>query len=167
MRIDRSARLAMSIFALCAMTIASEGHPAAAQQTPPSPIAYPAAGQSMDQQARDESECRNLATQNTGVSPYSTAPEYYNNGYSQPGMLGTAARGAAVGAVGGAIAGDAGKGAAAGAAIGGTVGIIRRSSERRQQAAANQQAQVQYQNDIARFNQSYAACMSSRQYTMR
>jgi hypothetical protein len=167
MRIRRSGRVSVSIFALAAMLIASEDNLAVAQQQPSSPIAYPAAGQSTDQQAKDESECRNLATQNTGVSPYSTAPEYYSNGYSSPGMVGTAARGAAAGAVGGAIAGDAGKGAAAGAAIGGTVGIIRRSSERRQQAAANQQAQAQYQNDIARFNQAYAACMSSRQYTMR
>jgi hypothetical protein len=136
-----------------------------AQQS--SPIAYPAAGQSTQQQAKDESDCRNLATQNTGVSPYSTPPEYYNNGYSGPGMLGGAARGAAVGAVGGAVAGDAGKGAAVGAAVGGTVGIIRRNSERRQQASANQQAEAAYQNDLARYNQSFAACMSSRQYTMR
>jgi hypothetical protein len=133
----------------------------------PSPIAYPAAGQSTQQQAKDESDCRNLATQNTGVSPYSTPPEYYSDGYSGPGMLGGAARGAAAGAVGGAIAGDAGKGAAAGAAIGGTVGVIRRNSQRRQQASANQQAEAAYQNDLARYNQSFAACMSSRQYTMR
>src|SRR3569623_310062 len=39
------------------------------------PIAYPAAGQSMDQQAQDEAQCRNIATQATGVSPYSTPPE--------------------------------------------------------------------------------------------
>jgi hypothetical protein len=133
----------------------------------PAPIAYPAGGQSASQQAKDESECRNIATQNTGVSPYSTAPEYYTNGYAGPGVLGGAARGAAVGAVGGAIAGDAGKGAAIGAAAGGTVGLIRRNTQRRQQASANQQAMNSYQADLSHYNQSFVACMSSRNYVMR
>jgi hypothetical protein len=132
------------------------------------PIAYPAAGQSAQQQAHDESECRNIATQATGVSPYSTPPEYYSDGYnSGPGVVRGAARGAAVGAVGGAILGDAGKGAAAGAAMGGTVGLIRRNRDRRQEANTNQQAQAAYQADLNRYNQSFVACMSSRNYTMR
>jgi len=131
------------------------------------PIAYPSAGQSMEQQAQDEADCRNIATQATGVSPYSTQPEYYSGGSSGPGAVGGAARGAALGAVGGAIAGDAGKGAAIGAAVGGTAGIIRRNRERRQEAQANQQAYNAYQADLQKYNQSFAACMSSRSYVMR
>src|SRR5262245_8004171 len=93
------------------------------------PIAYPGAGQSLDQQAKDEADCRNIATQATGVSPYTTQPEYYSGAPSGPGAVGGAARGAALGAVGGAIGGDAGKGAAIGAAVGGTAGVLRRNRE--------------------------------------
>jgi OmpA family protein len=155
-------RPAASILALAAVVLAT--FPASAQQAP---IAYPGAGQTMQQQSQDESECRNIATQATGVTPYSTPPEYYPNGYSGPGAVGGAARGAALGAVGGAIAGDAGKGAAIGAAVGGTAGVLRRSQQRRQQAQVDQQAQAQYQNDLSKYNQSFAACMSSRNYVMR
>jgi len=141
----------------------ASGDLALAQQAP---IAYPAAGQSMEQQAQDEGQCRNQATQATGVSPYSTPPEYYS-GDSGPGAVGGAARGAALGAVGGAIAGDAGKGAAIGAAVGGTAGVMRKNRQRRQEAQANQQAYNAYQADLQKYNQSFAACMSSRGYTMR
>ena len=153
-----------TIIACVALATLAGSDFAFAQQAP---IAYPAAGQSMDQQAQDEAQCRNIATQATGVSPYSTPPEYYSGGSSGPGAVGGAARGAALGAVGGAIAGDAGKGAAIGAAVGGTAGIMRRNRERRQEAQANQQAYNAYQADLQKYNQSFAACMSSRSYTMR
>jgi len=152
------------VFASLAITaIVLGGQAASAQQAP---IAYPGAGQSIEQQAQDEADCRNIATQATGVSPYSTPPEYYS-GSSGPGMVGGAARGAAVGAIGGAIGGDAGKGAAIGAAAGATVGVVRRNRERRQQAQTNQQAYNDYQADLSKYNQSFAACMSSRSYVMR
>ena len=153
-------RLALAVAALVL-----RGHLAAAQQAP---IAYPGAGQSTQQQAKDEADCRNIATQATGVSPYDTPPEYYSGGTSSgPGAVGGAARGAALGAVGGAIAGDAGKGAAIGAAVGGTAGVMRKNRERRQQAQVDQQAQAAYQADLQKYNQSFAACMSSRNYVMR
>jgi hypothetical protein len=157
-------RSALMIAAVNLAAMALDGHRASAQQAP---IAYPGAGQSMEQQARDESDCRNIATQATGVSPYSTPPEYYSGSPSGPGAVGGAARGAALGAVGGAIAGDAGKGAAIGAAVGGTAGVMRRNRERRQQAQTNQQAYNEYQADLGKYNQSFAACMSSRSYVMR
>ena len=147
------------VIALLAMEAAP---PAVAQQ---SPIAYPAAGQTTQQQAQDEADCRNVATQATGITPSSAPPEYSSS--SSGGAVRGAARGAAVGAVGGAIAGDAGKGAAIGAAVGGTAGVLRRSQQRRQDAQVNQQAQAAYQQDLTRYYQSFAACMSSRNYTMR
>jgi hypothetical protein len=150
--------------ALTIVALALGGHLAQAQQAP---IAYPGAGQSTQQQAQDEADCRNIATQATGVSPYDTPPEYYSGGTSGPGAVRGAARGAAVGAVGGAIAGDAGKGAAIGAAVGGTAGVMRKNRERRQQAQVDQQAQAAYQADLQKYNQSFAACMSSRSYVMR
>ena len=130
------------------------------------PIVYPGAGQSMDQQARDESDCRNWATQQTGVYPNQAPPAYYGNSYQQP-VLGGAARGAALGAVGGAIAGDAGKGAAIGAGMGATAGLIRRNQARRQEAQINQQAAAQYQADMGRYNQAFAVCMQGRGYAVR
>jgi hypothetical protein len=131
------------------------------------PIVYPNAGQSMDQQARDEGDCRNWATQQTGVYPYQAPPTYYGNTNQGTPVLGGAARGAALGAVGGAIGGDAGKGAAIGAGVGATAGLIRKNRDRRQQAQMNDQAMAQYQADLGRYNQAFAACMNGRGYVVR
>jgi hypothetical protein len=132
------------------------------------PIIYPANGQSMEQQGADESQCRSWAQQQTGVSPYSTPPEYYSSGYSSPGVVGGAARGAALGAIGGEIMNDdAGKGAAAGAAMGATAGFMRRNQERRNQAHQNQQVQQQYQADLGAYNNAFAACMQGRGYVVK
>ena len=104
---------ALCMAALLSMDLAATAHAQSA------PIVYPSAGQSMDQQGRDEAECRNWATQQTGMYPNQAPPAYYGNSYQQgaPVVRG-AARGAALGAVGGAIGGDAGKGAAIGAGVG-------------------------------------------------
>jgi hypothetical protein len=131
------------------------------------PIVYPAAGQSLDQQASDEAACRTWAQQQTGVYPNQAPPGYYGNTNTGAPVLGGAARGAAIGAVGGAIAGDAGKGAAIGAGVGGTVGLMRRNQQRRQEAQANDQAMAQYQADVGAYNQAFAACMQGRGYTVR
>lgn len=149
----------VSLLLLCEASVVAQAQSA--------PIVYPSAGQSMDQQARDENDCRNWATQQTGVYPYQAPPAYYSN--SQQGMpvAGGAARGAALGAVGGAIAGDAGKGAAIGAGVGATAGLIRKNQNRRQEAQVNQQAQQQYQADLSRYNQAFAACMQGRGYVVR
>lgn len=131
------------------------------------PIVYPAAGQSLDQQAADEAACRSYAQQQTGMYPGQAPPQYYGNPNAGAPVLGGAARGAALGAVGGAIAGDAGKGAAIGAGVGGTVGLMRRNQQRRQQAYANDQAMAQYQADMGQYNQAFAACMQGRGYSVR
>jgi hypothetical protein len=137
---------------------------ASAQQQP---IVYPNAGQSMQQQAQDETECRNWATQQTGIYPYQAAPVYYGGSNGGAPVVGGAARGAAIGAVGGAIAGDAGKGAAIGAGMGATAGLIRKNRDRRQQAQMNEQAQAQYQADLNRYTQAFGACMQGRGYSVR
>ncbi len=150
------------ILAAVSMTFATSG--AMAQQAP---IAYPNGGQSMDQQMKDEAECRNWATQQTGIYPYQSAPAYYGNSSSGAPVLGGAARGAAIGAVGGAIAGDAGKGAAIGAGMGATAGLLRKNRDRRQEAQMNDQAMAQYQADLNRYNQAFAACLQGRGYSVR
>jgi len=158
----RLVRLSAAL-AVLAVVALLEGEAALAN----APIIYPASGQSMQQQAADENQCRGWAQQQTGVSPYSTPPEYYSSGYSSPSVVGTAARGAAVGAVGGAIAGDAGKGAAIGAGVGATAGFMRKNQERRQQTQVNQQAQAQYQASLGNYNNAFGACMQGRGYVVK
>jgi hypothetical protein len=154
---------ALCMAALLSVDLAVTAHAQSA------PIVYPGAGQSMDQQARDESECRNWATQQTGVYPNQAPPAYYGNSYQQQGapVLRGAARGAALGAVGGAIGGDAGKGAAIGAGVGATAGVIRKNQARRQEAQVNEQAAAQYQADVGRYNQAFAVCMQGRGYAVQ
>jgi hypothetical protein len=151
--------------------------------------AYPLAGQSPEQQARDEDACRQWARQQTGVDPNRPPPRaqgYYappppqqgffgGGAVGEGGMVRDAAGGAALGAIGGAIAGDAGTGAAAGAAAGALFGTIRRSNRQyqEQQWQAQQQAEMQrqqqalnqqHQQGIASFNRAYAVCMKGRKY---
>jgi hypothetical protein len=146
---------ALCIAGLLALDLASTAHAQSA------PIVYPAAGQSMEQQGRDESECRNLATQQTGVYPNQAPPAYYGNSSQQGAPV---ARGAARGAVvGEAVGGDAGKGAAVGA----TAGVIRKNQARRQEAQVNEQAAAQYQADVGRYNQAFAVCMQGRGYAVQ
>jgi hypothetical protein len=113
---------------------------------------YPANGQSPQQQAQDESQCRAWAQQQAGPSPAAPAP-----GSHARGTVRGAAGGAAGGAAIGAIAGDAGKGAAIGAVAGGVVG--RRRSK---QAAASQQAAAAGNTERA-----FGACMQGRGYTVQ
>lgn len=157
--------LARAMAACLALTLLSEPFGEANAQS--APIVYPGAGQSMDQQARDETECRNWATQQTGVYPYQAPPTYYGNQNAGAPVLGGAARGAALGAVGGAIGGDAGKGAAIGAGVGATAGLIKKNRDRRQQAQVNDQAMAQYQADLGRYHQAFAGCMQGRGYVIR
>jgi hypothetical protein len=132
------------------------------------PLAYPAKGQSSQQQSRDDGECYVWAKQNTGIDPAVVAqtPPPQATGPAVGG--GERARGAARGAVGGAaigaIAGDAGEGAAVGAVVGTMAGGRR---ARQNQEAQNQQAQAQHQEQINTFYRAYGACMEGRGYTVK
>jgi hypothetical protein len=146
---------------LLLLTFAVE--PGAAQNI----IAYPARGQSQQQQERDRFDCYNWAVQQTGFNPQmqqsgSTAPPPPVGGGALPG----AAKGAALGAVGGAIGGDAGKGAAIGAGVGGAFGgMRRREAEAQQYQAQSQQAAANSQRS-AGFNRAMGACLQGRGYTV-
>ena len=151
---------------LIAATVVAVG--LAANAWAKAPIAYPSAGQSLEQQSKDESECRIWATQQTGVYPDQAPPEYYGNSSAPTGnIVRGAARGAAIGAVGGAIGGDAGKGAKMGAGMGAAAGLLRNGRERRAQARANDQAAAQYQADLGSYYNAFAACMQGRGYVVR
>lgn len=155
---------ALKMAIVLSVGIVSGGTAALAQ----SPISYPGAGQSLEQQAKDEAECRSWATQQTGVYPYQAPPQYYGNSYAPTGnIVRGAAGGAALGAVGGAIGGDTGKGAAIGAGVGATAGLLKNGRERRNQARANDQASAQYQAELDAYNGAFAACMQGRGYIVR
>jgi hypothetical protein len=115
--------------------------------------AYPAKGQSPQQQQQDMAECQGWAAQQPGTS----APP--PSGPTGQGVRG-AARGAAVGAAAGAIGGDAGKGAAAGAAAGALVGGMHRRQDRRSAEAASSNASAAMSN-------ATAACLEGRGYTVK
>jgi hypothetical protein len=127
---------------------------------------YPKPGAAPDQMQRDQYECHNSATAQTGVNPQqpmvAAAPPPASGGAVRGG-----ARGAAVGAIGGAIGGNAGKGAAIGAAVGGTASLMRQNQYNRDAAATAAQSQAQQQNNLDRYERSYAACMAGRGYQVR
>ena len=117
--------------------------------------AYPAKGQSPEQQNRDQGECHSWAMQQTGYNPYQSGDGAAQTG----GVVRGAAGGAALGAVGGAIAGDAGKGAAIGAATGALFGGVRQNRQNRQQTYQTAQAGDSY-------GRAFGACMASRGYSV-
>ena len=124
-------------------------------------IVYPAKGQSAQQQKKDEAECAQWATQNTGIDP--SKPRQTASAPPPPTTAtgttpGAGARGAARGAVVGGIVGDAGAGAAAGAMAG-------RAQSRRQNAA--QQQQATQSGEMATYAKARAACLEGRGYTVK
>lgn len=161
--------------------------PAAAQTI----YAYPTAGQSSEQQQRDQFECHNWSVQQTGFDPqrpppppqaaYTAPPPQQSSGIfgvGQGAPINDAAKGAAGGAIIGAFSGNAGKGAAIGAVTTTLFGGIRRSNQRSQEEAWRQQQyqqqqyqqqhyQQQLQAQTQNYNRAYTACMSGRQYQVQ
>ena len=130
-------------------------------------VVYPAKGQSAQQQKKDEAECAQWATQNTGIDP--SKPKQTASAPPPPTTAtgttpGAGARGAARGAVVGGMMGDAGAGAAAGAAAG-------RAQSRRQNASqqqqATQQAQASQSAEMATYAKARGACLEGRGYTVK
>ena len=170
---------ACAVFSLCTMGAAGVH----AQQ---GAYAYPNAGQSEQQQAKDRFECHQWAVSQSGFDP-SSAPPIAGQGMPPPdpsrgytdqqrppgsgsllgignggvfqggGMVGDAATGAALGAAGGALAGDAGKGAAIGAVASTLFGAFNRATDK--PAPPPQQVNTDY----ARQQQAAAA----QQYNQR
>ena len=115
------------------------------------PPAYPAKGQSQQQQGDDSTACRSWAQQ--------TGPAV-GGGQRASGAV----RGAAAGAVVGEVAnGDSGRGAKNGAAAGVVVGGSRARQEKR---ATNANAQQSQQNAMGTFNSAWSSCMKGKGYTV-
>lgn len=134
-------------------------------------FAYPAKGQTAEQQSKDDYECFDWAKGQTGYDPMNpsqpvaaTAPQQQPSGERLKGALRGAAGGAIIGEVTGNDAGD-------GAAVGATLGTLRGGRDaRQQQAEAAQQAEqsVQQQSSAQtnQFKSAYGACMGGRGYTL-
>jgi hypothetical protein len=112
---------------------------------------HPMNKQDAAQQSKDESDCSNLAKQQTGVNPAAPPTQ------QAEGPSGAGAKGAAKGAAVGAIAGNAGGGAAVGAIHG-------RRKEKRAERQADQQPPPQPQS-MDTFKKAFSSCMDSRKYS--
>jgi hypothetical protein len=115
----------------------------------PTVYAYPAQGQTPQQQAQDRSECQTWAQQQSGWDPATSTAKGAGIGLAI-GALGGAAAGAAIGAA----TGHAGTGAAIGAAAGGLGGAAYGGTS-------------QYGKGQAGYDQAFGACMNGRGYTTK
>jgi hypothetical protein len=111
--------------------------------------AYPARGQTAEQQSRDTYECQVWAKQQSGFDPGMDTAKGAGVG-AVIGALGGAAAGAAIGSA----SGHAGTGAAIGAAAGGLGG-------------AGVGAGYNYSKSREGYDQAFSACMSGRGYSIR
>jgi hypothetical protein len=130
------------------------------------PEVYPAQGQTTEQQERDQYECHQWASKETGVDPEALAEEKLE---AQPsdGKQAGATSGAAVGALRGAAGGDAAAGAARGFGIGRMVSVIRAKRQLREQQSADAQETAKVQDQLDKYDRAYGACLGGRGYTVK
>lgn len=163
---SRRVRMLVGTLAVAAAGVAAVATPGAVMAQA-KPMAYPAKGQSHDQQASDDGACYAWAKQQTGVDPAAAAtappPAQAQGGQRVRGAAG----GAAAGAVIGAATGDAGHGAAVGAAAGTMAGGVAHRQQRRQTQAANAQSQANTQQAMGAYYQAWSACMQGRGYSVK
>ena len=145
--------------------IALVGFALAAAAAAEEPEVYPAKGQTVEQQERDQFECHEWATKDTGVDPVALA-EGQPGGATPSSNEGGAARGAGIGAMRGAAEGNAAAGAARGVGIGRMISVLRAKRQlREQQAKAAQRATVH--NELDKYDRAYAACLIGRGYSVK
>lgn len=145
---------------------------------------FPAEGQEAGQQSRDEAECYDWATSNTGTDPFQlvknqAAVEEEADAQvaaAQDAGQGAGARGAVRGAAAGAIigevsGGDAGESAAIGAAV---VGVRGRRQARRAEGEAEAQAaatvehsQQNTEAEIDDFKKAFSVCLEAKEYMVK
>jgi hypothetical protein len=147
---------------LCSLALAS-----AASAT--EPIVYPAKGQSSEQQERDQYECHEWATKETGVDPVALAETKLGGATpaSKPGGVGGGAGGAGLGAARGAMEGDAAGGAARGFGIGRMISVVKAKRQLREQQSADSSEAAATKDQLDRYDRAYAACLTGRGYTVK
>lgn len=145
---------------------------------------FPAKGQDAAQQSKEEVECYNWATSNTGNDPFeltkvSAAQERdaaaAKESAAKTGQ-GSGARGALRGAAAGALIGeiaddDASKGAAYGAAAGLIAGRRHgRAASQKAQAEADKHGESQRQatqGQIDNFKKAFSVCLEAKEYLVK
>ena len=157
---------------VCALFAGVWALPLAAQQ-----YVYPAKGQTADQQKKDEYECYQWATQQTGFDPakasqQATSPPQQAAKPQSGGRIKGAAKGAAAGSVVGHVGDvDSTDATRAGAAVGAMKGGAQQRKQRAaQQQAATQQQQAaapQQQGSQANYQKARTACLEGRGYTIK
>ena len=183
-------RAIMCVFTLVltgSIAILSMPVTAAGQQTLATALdiyVFPSAGQTAEQQSKDEASCYNWAVQNSGSDPFELNKKAEQQAQqaavdqqqaSQAGA-GSGTKGAVRGALFGALIGevvddDAGKGAGIGAAVGLLSGRKHGKEEKQQ---AQQQAQQDYQmqqqaNAVQRdnFKRAFSVCLEAKNYMVK
>jgi len=131
------------------------------------PEVYPANGQSAEQQERDEFECHQWATKDTGVDPVALAEQKLATPPAEKPGMGGAAGGAGLGAARGAMEGDAGAGAARGFGIGRMLSVIRAKRQLREQQSAETSQGAEVHAQLDKYDRAYAACLTGRGYTVK
>ena len=151
----RETFLAIAVAVLTLATIAAGAEPEV----------LPAKGQTAEQQERDQFECHEAATRETGVDPVALAEQKL--AAPTPERGGGAAGGAGVGAIRGAIDGDAGAGAARGAGMGRMISILRAKRQLREQQSTATEDGAAVHSQLDRYDKAYAACLTGRGYTVK
>jgi len=187
MQFVRKTALAAGMIGVVAQIGVAQGAPAAAHTAAQQTVsvdsaykklamhAYPAKGQSAEQQKTDTHECYAWAKGQTGFDPATAvavdpaaaaaaAQQQTADATAGAAVVG-GAKGAAGGALIGAAAGDAGKGAAIGAATGAVVGRSRKKRAEKQAGANAAQAATQPNPQVESFKKAIGACLEGRGYT--
>ena len=150
----------LRIVAVMAASVLATGGAAFAQQA----VVYPAKGQSAEQQKKDQGECQTWAIGQSGYDPANPPQAAPAQAKGATGS-GARVRGAAVGATAAAITGnDAGDAAKAGAVVGASA---KRSSNRQQARAQDQQAAQAQSAGQQNYAKAMAACLEGRGYTVK
>ncbi|WP_163339516.1 glycine zipper domain-containing protein [Desulfopila sp. IMCC35008] len=134
-------------------------------------VVYPANNQPAEQQTKDQDECRQWASGQSGYDPNSApvaeaAPQPNQTRARDSSIVKGAVAGAAVGGLGGSMGGKFGKGAATGAAAGMALGAVK---EHRENQQGSQAAQADSQSAAleANFKKAFATCLEGRGYTVK
>ena len=130
------------------------------------PEVYPAKGQTAEQQDRDQFECHEWATKETGVDPVQLA-EQKLAAPTPSTHDGGAAGSAAMGAARGATEGDAAAGAARGFGIGRMVHVLKAKRELREQQSTTTQEGAAIHGQLDTYDRAYAACLTGRGYSVK
>ena len=130
------------------------------------PEVYPAKGQTAEQQERDQFECHEWATKDTGVDPEQLAEQKLA---APPPSThdGGAAASAGMGAVRGATEGDAAAGAARGFGIGRMVQVLKAKRQLREQQSTTTQEGAAIHGQLDTYDRAYAACLTGRGYSVK